>query len=141
MPAAGSFNWCDMENRSILIIEPSRDLAAVLAKALKRKGFAPAIAHSAQEAIETADKTNPQLVIMELIIPMHNGLEFIHEFRSYAEWLDIPIIIYSQLAPSELGISEKMLGEMGITKHFYKPTTSLSELAEAVESAFASINI
>lgn len=130
-----------MENASILIIEPSRDLAQVLAKTFKRKGFSPAIAHTAQEGVETADKTNPQLVIMELIMPVHNGLEFIHEFRSYAEWLNVPIIIYSQMAPSELGVSDKMLGEMGIIRHFYKPTTSLSELAEAAESAFASINI
>lgn len=128
-------------NPDILIIEPSKDLAAVLQKTFKRKGYKAALAHTAQEGIEAADKTNPGLVIIELIIPQHNGLEFIHEFRSYAEWLNVPIIFYSQLAPSELGADEEVLADMGIKGHFYKPTTSLDELVRAVESTFASINI
>lgn len=130
-----------MKNADVLIIEPSRDLAAVLEKAFNRKGYKAAVAHTAQEGIEMADKADPRIVVIELIIPQHNGLEFIHEFRSYAEWLNVPIIVYSQLVPSELGVDEKILAEMGIAGHFYKPTTSLEELVGAVESAFASIDI
>jgi DNA-binding response OmpR family regulator len=130
-----------MNKYEILIIEPLEDLAKVLARAFNQSGISSAIATTAQEGIRLADKKTPKMVIMELIISNHNGLEFIHEFRSYPEWLRVPIIIYSHLAPSELDLSEKIKQEMGIAGHFYKPTTSLSELVTAVESEFAPVDI
>lgn len=131
----------NMTSMNILIVEPSKDLAEVLAKEFKKKGHKTSVAHTAQGGIEKADNEKPDIVILELIIPGHNGLEFIYELRSYPEWLDIPVLIYSQIAPSELGVDSKLLNEMGIVGHFYKPTTSLGELAGAVESTFAKINI
>lgn len=128
-------------NADILIVEPLEELAKVLSRAFKRSGLSSAIATSAQEGIKLADKKSPRLVVIELIMPDHNGMEFIHEFRSYPEWLKIPIILYSQLAPAELDLSGKTLDEMGISGHFYKPTTSLHELVGAVESAFAPVDI
>lgn len=124
----------------VLIVEPSEDLAKVLGEAFARRGMSCSVAVSAQEAISTADKASPKLVILELIIPDHNGLEFIHEFRSYPDWLDTPIIVYSQISAEELGMDEEMRQDMGIIRHFYKPTTSLAELVEAAEATFATVS-
>lgn len=124
----------------VLIIEPSYELAQVMAEAFSRRDLSSIIASSAQEAIAAADETTPRLVIIEPIMPRHNGLEFIYEFRSYPEWLDIPIIFYTQLSPDELG-AQAMLNDMGVKEHLYKPTTSLKKLVESAENIFASINI
>ncbi len=126
-----------MKATDILIIEPLEDLAKVLARAFKRSGLSSAIATTAQEAIRLADEKAPRLVVIELLIPGHNGMEFIHEFRSYPEWLKTPIILYSHLAPEELGLSDEAMQDMGIAGHFYKPTTSLGKLVGATESIFA----
>lgn len=117
----------------ILIIEPSQDLALVISQALARQEISSVIAQTSQEGIEQADKNTPRLVILELLIPKHNGLEFIHEFRSYPDWLDIPIIIYSQMPASELDTTPEILNEMGIIEHLYKPTTGLGQLVKSVE--------
>lgn len=130
-----------MSSIDVMIVEPFQDLAEVLSTACRKKGFSTCKAQTAQEAVHMADRYSPKIIILELIIPSHNGLEFIHEYRSYPEWLDTPIIIYSHIAPSELGMDEKMLKEMGITAHFYKPTATLSELIKTVETTFESINI
>ncbi|HEX5797033.1 MAG TPA: response regulator [Candidatus Saccharimonadales bacterium] len=126
-----------MSSTDVLIIEPSADLASVLTAAFERKGLRAASAHTAQEGIAMADKRPPRMIVMELIMPNHNGVEFIHEFRSYPEWMRVPIIIYSHLAPGELDLPPHKLEEIGIRGHFYKPNTSLAELVGAVESAFA----
>lgn len=127
--------------KDILIIEPSRPLADILEVSLSRRGYSAAVAHNAQDGIMTADKHMPKLVILELVMQNHNGLEFIHEFRSYPEWLEVPVIIYSHIAPSELGLAGEKLDDLGIVAHFYKPKSSLEDLYKAVESAFASIDI
>ncbi|HEX5455920.1 MAG TPA: response regulator [Candidatus Saccharimonadales bacterium] len=127
--------------KDILIIEPSRPLADILETSFSRKGYSAAAVHNAQDGITAADKHMPKLIILELVMPNHNGMEFIQEFRSYPEWLEVPVIIYSHIAPSELDLSEGKLRGLGIIAHFYKPQSSLEELYRAVESAFASIDI
>lgn len=117
----------------VLIIEPSKDLALVIAQALARRERSSAIAQTAQSAIEQADNSYPRLIILELMIPRHNGLEFIHELRSYPEWMDIPLIIYSQMSEEELNTSPEILKDMGIVEHFYKPTASLEQLIKSAE--------
>lgn len=118
----------------VLLVEPAADLAEVLAKALAAQGINSQTAYSAQSAIAKADKQKPSVIVLELVITRHNGLEFIHEFRSYADWLDIPIIIYSRVSAEELGLKPELLINLGIVKHFYKPTTTLSQLVEAVKA-------
>lgn len=117
----------------VLIIEPDKGLAAVIARALARQKRTSSIARTSQSAIELADKATPRAVILELLMPKHNGLEFIHEFRSYPEWFDIPIIIYSQISSDELSASPEIMKEMGIAGHYYKSTTSLENLLGQVE--------
>jgi CheY-like chemotaxis protein len=117
----------------VLVIEPSKDLSLVVAQALARHERSSTIAHNSQAAIEQADKNTPRLVILELLMPRHNGLEFIHEFRSYPEWLNIPIIIYSQMPKEELNVSKEVLDDMGVAAHLYKPMASLNELIQNVE--------
>lgn len=117
-----------------LIIEPSRDLAEIVSKSLEREGVIADIAHNAQGGISQADKNKPDLVILELLLSEHNGLEFIHEFKSYNDWFDIPIVIYSDLSAEELGEAIGWSEDMNIINHFYKPTSTLEELNSYVKS-------
>ena len=112
----------------VLIVEPSKDLAKVISKSFTTKGAITDIAHTAQAGISRADKNKPDIVILELLISEHNGLEFIHEFKSYHDWFDVPIVIYSNLSAEESGRAVGWTTDMNIIKHFYKPTVTLEEL-------------
>jgi DNA-binding response OmpR family regulator len=79
----------------ILLIEPDIVLANIYTKALTHEGYRVVVAGDAQAAISLADKSKPDLIIMEIQLVSHNGIEFIYELRSYPEWQDIPIIIQS----------------------------------------------
>jgi len=121
----------------VLIVEPSKDLALIIAQALARHERSSVIAQTAQAGIEQADQKPPRLIILELLMPKHNGLEFIHELRSYPEWQSIPIIIYSQMPPEDLHTTDKILNDMGIVEHLYKPTASLEKLVKITEKYLA----
>jgi len=121
----------------VLIVEPSKDLALIIAQALARHERSSVIAQTAQAGIEQADQKSPRLIILELLMPKHNGLEFIHELRSYPEWQPIPIIIYSQMPPEDLNTTEEILKDMGIVAHLYKPTASLEQLVKITEKYLA----
>lgn len=117
-----------------LIVEPSKDLAHIISESLEEDGIAADIVHTAQAGISSADQNKPDVVIMELLISDHNGLEFIHEFKSYQDWFDVPIIIYSDLSAEELGVAVGWKEDMNIQRHFYKPTTTLRELKDFIKN-------
>lgn len=117
----------------ILLIEPDRLLARTYEQALTNDGHHVAVCAGAQDAIMAADKSRPDLVILELQLVEHSGIEFLYEFRSYSEWQEIPVLILSNVPPGEFTDSWQILGkELGIDVYLYKPRTSLRRLLSTV---------
>ncbi|HSX07237.1 MAG TPA: response regulator [Candidatus Saccharimonadia bacterium] len=119
----------------VLLIEPDRVQAGLIAEALGRNGHTVARAISAQSAVQMADERLPDVVILELQLSRHNGIEFLYEFRSYPEWLAIPAIIYSYVPKQELAHAATVCHELGVVRTLYKPETDLTTLCNAVAKA------
>lgn len=121
----------------ILLIEPDRLLAKHYLSALQAAGHTVTVCLSGQDGIQAADQATPELVILELQLKGHNGVEFLYEFRSYHEWQQIPVLVHSLVPEQALsGISTVPL--LGINSYLYKPTTSLAKLIQAVDEALPS---
>lgn len=81
----------------------------------------------------SADEVRPDLVVMELQLVSHSGIEFLYEFRSYADWMNVPLIILTHVPPGEFGGSRDVLmKELNVATYLYKPTTSLQKLVRTV---------
>lgn len=118
--------------KHILLVEPSERVGQIIKEYLERdKKLSVSVAHSAQEGIHAADSTKPDLVILELAMPMHNGFAFLHEFRSYSDWSTVPVIVHSHLAKEEAAMS-KSWRMLGAVQYFYKPQTTLAQLKSSV---------
>jgi DNA-binding response OmpR family regulator len=116
----------------VLLIEPDQVLGRVYTAALEQAGHEVALARSAQGAVHAADSSCPDIVVLELQLPRHNGIEFLYEFRSYSEWLHLPVVIHSQVAPHEYEKSTILQRELGVVRCLHKPATSLEQLVAAV---------
>jgi two-component system, cell cycle response regulator len=117
----------------ILLIEPDRLLGNIYAKALTAAKHRVTTSPGAQAAITAADRDRPDLVILELQLVEHSGIEFLYEFRSYPEWQAIPVLIHSQVPPAEFSGSDQLLkAELGVAAYLYKPRTSIHDLLAAV---------
>lgn len=122
----------------VLLIEPDRVLAADYKLALSSAGHKVVWRASGQAAVEAADKQTPDLIILELQLPAHNGLEFLYEFRSYLEWQSIPVIVQS-VVPSQILIEAGAWKLLGISKYLYKPHARLKDLVMAVEEVLQTV--
>jgi len=126
----------------ILLIEPARILAKTYQSALTAAGHSVMHHTNAQTAIHRADHHVPDLVIVELQLAKHNGVDFLYEFRSYNDWQHIPIVILSVVPPHEAGLGKALWQHLNIAAYCYKPHTSLDRLvAAANEFAVATIDI
>lgn len=123
----------------VLLIEPNRVLARIYSKALEHQGHIIACARSAQQAIDAADEMRPDMVILELQMALHNGIEFLHEFRSYTEWQKVPVVVHTAFTPNALASVEVALKQdFGVKQCLYKPQTSLRQLAAVVHEVTGS---
>ena len=119
----------------ILLIEPDVLQAKVYKAALERQGHTVDHAATAQSAVQSADEHKPGVVILELQLPSHNGVEFLYEFRSYAEWMYVPVVVHTFVPLDELAQTSVLQRELGVCSVLYKPATSLASMCETVKSA------
>lgn len=124
----------------IVVLEPDRPLAEVYSLALSQAGHTVVPCASAQAAILAADQRRPDVLIVELQLIQHSGIEFLYEFRSYPEWQKIPLIIHSQVPPAEFANNwELFRKQLDIAHYLYKPQTSLRDLIDTANQALLPI--
>lgn len=121
----------------ILLIEPDYVLASTYYEALSRAGHQVIPTAGAQTALLVADDIKPELIILELQLIEHSGVEFLYELRSYPDWQHLPVILHTQVPPAEFNQSRELLKQLNIQTYLYKPQTTLRELAAAVDRQLA----
>ena len=117
----------------VLVVEPDAVLAKIYSQAIMASGHQVMTASNAQTAIDAADKLMPEVVVLEMQLAGHNGLEFLYEFRSYTDWQKVPVIVHSMVPPSQFIAAAGPMAHLNIAGYFYKPQISLSKLIGAVE--------
>jgi len=116
---------------NVLIVEPDGLLGSIYQKVLESAGHRVVWSTGAQGAITLADVTTPDVVVLELQLRGHSGIEFLYEFRSYPEWQAIPIILHTFVPRQALTLP----AQLNVPLHLYKPTTKLTSLVHAVSEA------
>jgi len=117
----------------IVLLEPDTILADLYIKAFVHQGHSVRRSVSAQNAVFLVDEKLPDVVIVELQLVAHSGIEFLYELRSYSEWQEIPVLIHSCIPPTEFTNSVKLLRDkLGVQKYLYKPQTSLQTLLRSI---------
>jgi two-component system KDP operon response regulator KdpE len=121
----------------ILLIEPDEILGATIGYYLKRRKHHVIHVQDSQGALIEADTRRPDLVILELAMPQHNGIAFLQEFRSYSDWLGIPIVIYSHIPLEDTGMDENAWLRHGVESYAYKSAVGLDGLGQRVGNCLA----
>lgn len=116
----------------ILVVDADLSLRNTYISALQAAGFSAAGAGSAQSAIRACELQIPDVVILELQLHSHSGVEFLHELRSYAEWQDIPVILHTLVAKQDLQGFDHAFKTLQVVGYAYKPETSLKKLVGLV---------
>ena len=114
-------------SRLILVIEDDRDIAALVATYLARDGFRVEIAFDGISGLDLARRRQPDLVVLDLMLPGLDGWQVCRELRAGS---DVPILMLTARA-EEL---DRLLGyALGTDDYVVKPF-SPRELVERVKA-------
>ncbi len=115
-------------SQKILIVDDEPAALKVLGMALHREGYEVLGAQSGQEALQKAIAEQPDLIILDVMMPDMDGFEACRQIRSTPEIGHIPIILLTALSKVE----DKVAGfEAGADDYVSKPV-SLKELSARV---------
>ncbi len=76
----------------ILLIEDNEMNRDMLSRRLERKGFEVALAVDGQQGIDAVHQDRPDLIIMDMSLPVLDGWEATRQLKANPETKDIPII-------------------------------------------------
>lgn len=108
---------------NILLVEPDNIIAESMISKFSEIGN---VVHekNAQSALNSIEKIIPDVIVLELQLGDHNGIEFLHELRSYTEWQMIPVIVNTRNIKATFSQYKKAFLQLGVKEVLYKPKTS-----------------
>jgi len=119
---------------TILLIESDRLLADNLTQNLKSAGHKINWIVDLQLAIEAIDEKLPEAVIIDLVLAGKSGIEFLYELRSYPEWQNVPVIIWSDLTGEETTRLYDSFRDLGVIAYHRKSTARLGDIARSLSA-------
>lgn len=106
--------------KKILVVEDNADLRDLLTMVIRRLGHEVAIAITGQEAVERASTMRPDLILMDIGLPILNGVEATVRIKGDPATKYIPIVIVSALGMCP---DIKRALEAGAAQFVQKPVT------------------
>jgi CheY-like chemotaxis protein len=115
--------------RRILLAEDNEDNISLMLDYLPLQGYEVAVAHDGSEALQMARALRPAAILMDIQMPVMDGIEATRRIRADADLCDTPVIALTALAMP--GDRDRCL-EAGADAYLIKPV-SLSELPGQIE--------
>jgi two-component system alkaline phosphatase synthesis response regulator PhoP len=104
-----------MENSSVklLLVDDEPDILEFMEYNLRKEGFQVLLAHNGKEAVDMARKEKPQLILMDIMMPVMDGIEACRLIRDMPELQHTVIAFltarneeYSQIAGFDVGADD-----------------------------------
>lgn len=119
----------NMGKKKILIVEDDSTLQKALGEYLLSEGFEVEIALDGEEGIRRAKKTNPNLVVLDIILPRKDGYEVLKELKDDENTKNTPVILLTNLG--SLSDVEKAI-KMGATTYLIKADYTLEDMVKKI---------
>ena len=115
----------------ILLVEDHEEIWDFLSRRLKRRGFEVVLAHDGQAAVEKVRAERPEVVLLDMNLPVMDGWTAARTLKADAETAGIPIIALT--AHAMAGDRDKAL-EAGCDDYHPKPV-DFSRLLSQIDAA------
>lgn len=111
-------NEMNFAQNSILIVDDTPHNLGILFDYLTRSGFKVFVAVDGETALEQVQYTQPDLILLDVMMPTINGFEVCEKLKSHPQTQDIPVIFMTALSDSV----DKVRGlNMGAVDYITKP--------------------
>ena len=116
--------------KRILVVEDEAAIARIIRHNLERRGYDVTVAEDGEAALSAVAAGPPDLVILDLLLPQHDGWALAERLRQSEATASVPILMLSIVADRERGLAA------GATEYMTKPF-AVTELVDRVQRLLA----
>lgn len=119
-----------MTKKRLLIVDDEADLAEMIKFRMENNGYEVLLAYDGQQALETARKERPDLIILDLMLPKMDGYKVCGLLKKDSRYAAIPIIIFTAKGlADDIKLGQELGADAYITKPF-EPQVLLEKIKQ-----------
>jgi DNA-binding response OmpR family regulator len=116
--------------KKILLVEDEATLLTALRDFLMAEGFEILVAGDGERAIQMAVEDNPDLIMLDIILPKKDGYEVLDFLKKEQKTQKIPVILLTNLGGAE---DIQKAFERGATTYLVKSDYKLEDIAKKIK--------
>ena len=124
----------DNTRKYILIVEDDEFISDVYQRKLLLEGFEVALAKDGEEALRTIRERRPDLVLLDIMIPLKDGFQVLSDLRADAGLSDIRVVVMSNLSQGRDIAHAK---ELGALDYIVKSNIALPDMVQRIRKALS----
>ncbi len=114
----------------ILVVEDEASLLRALSDKLTREGFAALEAKNGAEGLEVAWREHPDLILLDIIMPVMDGMSMLYELRKDQWGKDVSVILLTNLSDANR-VAEAL--RLGVFNFLVKSDWRLEDLVKKIK--------
>lgn len=122
------------KTKYILIAEDEEAYSRVLKYKLEEEGFEIVVAINGAEALTAAHTKKPDLLLLDLIMPVMDGFEVLEKWSADTGLKKVPVIVLSNLGQEE---DIQRTKKLGAKDYFIKSDMNLVDMIEKIKKYLA----
>ena len=130
-------NVGDNKKHLVLAVEDDSFLASVHRNKMAKEGFEIVVVGNGKEALDFLEKRKPDIILMDLIMPVMDGFEALKKIKENPQTKDIKVMVLSNLSQEE---DRQRVMDMGAIDYIVKANVSFREIVEKVKSYLSAAN-
>ncbi|MBC8107410.1 MAG: response regulator [Anaerolineae bacterium] len=113
----------------VLIVDDDLDNAELLRIALERVGYRASCAMNGQAALLAVTNDPPDLIMLDIRMPVMDGITLLQILRSYLRWHDLPVVVVTAMGQ---GPDLDKLEQFDVSAVYHKAQYELTDLVNHV---------
>ena len=81
----------------VLVVEDDETTRSVIRQTLERAGWSVAQAEHGRKGLDRVAERRPDVIVLDLMMPVMNGFDFLDALRENAEWRGIPVLVLTAM--------------------------------------------
>ena len=130
--------YCAEDICQVLLVEDDIETREMMARTLDKAGWAVSEAGNGQEALDSMAELQPRLILLDLMMPVMDGFDFLTELRARPEWQHIPVIV---ITAKDLTAEDRDRLAGKVEDVLEKNACTRDQLLERISEAVAACNI
>jgi DNA-binding response OmpR family regulator len=119
------------KKRLMLVVEDENAIRKAIVLKFNKEGFDVLEAKNGEEGLDVFIKERPEIILLDLVMPVMGGMEMLKKLRKCEGGNDVPVIIFTNLSEAEQ-TAEGL--EFGVRDYLVKSDWKLEDVVQIVRS-------